>query len=143
MRDLNSRPSRCKRAALPTELIAHDVFDTVVIYYRFFKYYQYLAKMVILIHIYMMEIQCTITGKVQQVGFRDFVQGAAAELNLVGLVKNNPDGSVFVLAQGEPELLREFVEYLHEGSLLSKVEGIGVEWRTAVHPHEDFSIVAS
>lgn len=27
MRDLNSRPSRCKRAALPTELIAQIYFD--------------------------------------------------------------------------------------------------------------------
>lgn len=30
MRDLNSRPSRCKRAALPTELIAHIFVGTIV-----------------------------------------------------------------------------------------------------------------
>ncbi len=30
MRDLNSRPSRCKRAALPTELIAHVFIRTIV-----------------------------------------------------------------------------------------------------------------
>lgn len=91
----------------------------------------------------MMEIQCTITGKVQRVGFRDFVQNAAANLKLVGLVRNNQDGSVFVLAQGEPESLREFVEYLHEGSSLSKVKGVAVEWGTAVNLYEDFSVMAN
>lgn len=88
----------------------------------------------------MVEIQCIITGKVQRVGFRDFVQEAANKLQLVGLVKNKEDGSVFVLAQGQPEALREFVEYLHEGSTLSKVEGVGVEWGTAGAVYEDFSV---
>jgi acylphosphatase len=88
----------------------------------------------------MMEIQAIITGKVQGVGLRDFIQNAAAELELVGYTKNNPDGSVFVLAQGEPEALRQFVEYLHEGSPLAKIAGVAAEWHTAINPHDDFSI---
>jgi len=88
----------------------------------------------------MMEIQATITGLVQSVGYRDFVQGAAAELALVGYVKNKADGSVLVCAQGEPESLRLLVEYLHEGSLLSRVDGVAVEWGTTQNPKEDFSI---
>lgn len=91
----------------------------------------------------MVEIQCTIIGRVQRVGFRDFVQEAANKLKLFGLVKNNQDGSVFVLAQGDPETLREFVEYLHEGSTLSKVEGVGVEWGTVNKVYEDFSLVVN
>ncbi len=87
-----------------------------------------------------MEIQCVITGKVQGVGFRDYAQNAAAELALTGYIKNNPDGSVSVVAQGEPESLRLFVEHLHEGSVLAVVEGVGVEWGTAVSVYDDFSI---
>jgi acylphosphatase len=87
----------------------------------------------------MMEIQCVITGKVQGVGYRDFVQEAAAELELTGLVKNNPDGSVQVVAQGEPEQLRLMVEYLHEGSILAVVTGVAVEWGTARRSFDDFS----
>ena len=87
-----------------------------------------------------MEIQCVITGKVQGVGFRDYAQNAAAELALTGYIKNNPDGSVSVVAQGEPESLRLFVEHLHEGSVLAVVEGVGVEWGTAVLVYDDFSI---
>lgn len=89
----------------------------------------------------MMEILCLVTGKVQGVGYRDFIQGAAAELGLFGYVKNKPDGSVEVLAQGEPDRLRDFVEYLHEGSLLAEVIGVGVEWGTARTLHDDFSIM--
>lgn len=87
----------------------------------------------------MMEIQCLVTGKVQGVGYRDFAQDAAAELGLFGYVKNQADGSVTLVAQGEPESLRLFVEYLHEGSPLAKVEGVGVEWRTSTKLYDDFS----
>ncbi|MEZ4194973.1 MAG: acylphosphatase [Candidatus Paceibacterota bacterium] len=87
----------------------------------------------------MTEIQCVITGKVQRVGYRDFVQDAAAELGLFGYVQNQADGSVTLVAQGEPESLRLFVEYLHEGSPLSKVEGVAVEWRTSTKLYDDFS----
>jgi acylphosphatase len=87
----------------------------------------------------MMEIESIVTGKVQGVGFRDYVQSAASELNLFGYVKNQSDGSVQVVAQGEPESLRLFVEYLHEGSSLSQVAGVAVEWRTASQIYDDFS----
>ena len=89
----------------------------------------------------MVELRATITGKVQGVGFRNYVETAVAELGLFGYVKNNADGSVSVLAQGEPDTLRQFVEYLHEGSLLSKVEGVSVEWGTAKVTYDDFLLL--
>ncbi len=90
----------------------------------------------------MTEAHCIVTGKVQGVGYRSYVENAAAELGITGYAENKSDGSVYVVAQGEPEILRQFVEYLHEGSLLSKVEGVAVEWRTNNTPASDFSIVA-
>jgi acylphosphatase len=88
----------------------------------------------------MIELQCIVTGKVQRVGYRDYVQAAAHELGLVGEVCNREDGSVFVRAQGEPESLRLLVEYLHEGSVLSSVLGVSVEWGTAEINFDDFSV---
>jgi len=88
----------------------------------------------------MTEIQGTIIGKVQGVQFRDYVQVVAGELGIVGYVKNNQDGSVLVVAQAEPDTLKNFVEYLHEGSVLSLVEGVAVEWRTAEVAYSDFSV---
>lgn len=89
----------------------------------------------------MIELRATITGKVQGVRLRDYVQVSAGALNLTGFVRNNSDGSVAVVAQGIPDDLKLFVEYLHEGSLLSKVEGVTVEWKTALVTFDDFYVL--
>ena len=88
----------------------------------------------------MIEMHCTVTGKVQGVRYRDFVQVSAGELGLTGYIKNNADGTVTVVAQGLPETLKEMVEYLHEGSLQAKVEGVAVEWHTVDVTYDDFSV---
>ena len=88
----------------------------------------------------MIAMHCTIIGNVQGVRYRDFVQVSAGQLGLVGYVQNNPDGTVTVVAQGLPETLKEMVEYLHEGSLQAKVEGVAVEWRTVDVTYDDFSV---
>ncbi len=89
----------------------------------------------------MIEMQSVVVGKVQGVRYRDYVQAAAGELGLVGYVKNNDDGTVLVVAQGEPEVLRNFVEYLHEGSVLSLVDSVSVDWATAIVSYDDFSVL--
>lgn len=89
----------------------------------------------------MVEMRAIITGKVQGVRFRDYVQNVAGEIGIVGYVKNQVDGSVFVLAQGEPEILKSLVEYLHEGPSLAEVEGVAVEWGTASVTYDDFSLL--
>lgn len=89
----------------------------------------------------MIEMRATITGRVQGVRFRDYVQGVAGELGLFGYVRNQLDGSVFVLAQGDPELLKSLVEYLNEGSSLARVDGVAVEWGTASVTYSDFSLL--
>ncbi len=89
----------------------------------------------------MTELYAIITGHVQGVRFRDYVQVSAGELGLKGFVRNNSDGSVTVVAHGLPDDLKAMVEYLHEGSLYSKVEGVAVEWRTARVTYDDFSVL--
>jgi acylphosphatase len=56
-------------------------------------------------------------------------------------VRNQTEGSVWVVAQGEPEVLKSLVEYLHEGSSLSQVAGVAVEWGTASVTYSDFSLL--
>lgn len=88
----------------------------------------------------MMEIHCIITGKVQNVAYRAYAQDAASELDLTGWVRNRRDGSVEVVAQGTADVLKAFVEALHEGSLAAAVTGVAVEWRTATETYDDFAI---
>lgn len=87
------------------------------------------------------EIHCVVTGKVQGVAYRDFVQNTARELTLMGWVKNNNDGSVELLAQGLPEDLKTMTEALHEGSILAEVAGVKADWRTPVQHFEDFVVI--
>lgn len=88
----------------------------------------------------MHEIHCIVSGHVQGVAYRTYVQDAATEFELGGYVRNLSDKTVEVVAQGDPTTLKSFIEYLHEGSLLATVEGVAVEWRTAEHAYNDFSI---
>lgn len=89
----------------------------------------------------MIEMRAIITGKVQGVRYREFAQVSADTLGVVGYVANNQDGTVLVVAHGWPEVLKEFVEYLHEGSLQAQVEGVAVEWRTISESYTDFSVL--
>lgn len=89
----------------------------------------------------MTELYAIISGTVQGVHFRDYIQVSAGKLGLTGFVRNNRDGTVAVVAHGMPDQLKLFVEYLHEGSLQSRVEGVSVEWRTATTLYDDFSVL--
>lgn len=86
------------------------------------------------------EIYCVVKGKVQRVGYRDFVEQYAKEHNLSGWIKNNADGSVAAVIQGTPEELKDCIEILNRGSLLAKVETLSIDWRTPAKQFDDFSV---
>ncbi|NHB67754.1 acylphosphatase [Perlabentimonas gracilis] len=60
-------------------------------------------------------------GKVQQVGFRYFVFKLAAELDVKGFVKNQPDGSVYVEAEADAHTIEVFEAHCKMGSPHSNV----------------------
>jgi len=80
-----------------------------------------------------------VSGVVQAVHYRAFVQDSATQLDLVGSVRNLPDGTVRVIAEGSPDTLKELVEYLHEGSLQAQVSSVAVEWQSASGTLTEFS----
>ena len=64
-------------------------------------------------------------GTVQGVFFRQSTQEKAQELGLTGFVRNEPDGSVYLEAEGEAEALQQLEKWCHQGprmALVSKVE---------------------
>ena len=89
------------------------------------------------------EVYCIVYGKVQGVGYRDFVTRQARDLSLTGWIRNTDTGSVELLAQGTPDTLKTFVEAVHEGSVLAQVDSVAVDWRTPVVQYEDFSVISS
>lgn len=74
-----------------------------------------------------------VVGKVQGVWFRKYTQEAAVAYTLVGSVRNEKDGSVFVEAQGEEENLKSFIAWLYKGSPLSKVKEVTWEEGSLQH----------
>ena len=58
----------------------------------------------------MMRITAVARGRVQGVGYRYFVTDCARTAGVTGFVKNNPDGTVLIGAEGEREALRVFLK---------------------------------
>ena len=75
----------------------------------------------------MRAIRCLVSGRVQGVGFRAFVAEAARAEHLDGWVKNLPDGSVQVQAEGDLEALRRFEWKLWQGPPMSRVDDVATE----------------
>ena len=69
-------------------------------------------------------IAARVTGRVQGVGYRYTVARVASELGLVGWVRNAPDGSVEVRAQGHEPVLDEFVAFMHKGPRSARVRSV-------------------
>ena len=71
-----------------------------------------------------------IRGEVQGVGYRFFAQRAAARHQVVGYVRNLPDGSVEVLAEGPANRVESFKLDLVTGpqwAAVAQVEEIDLE----------------
>jgi acylphosphatase len=90
------------------------------------------------------EIFCIVSGKVHGVGFRAFVESIARERGVTGWVRNDRGkGTVELVFQGIPDVLKECIEDLQRGSVLSKVESVAVDWRTPREQYTDFQILVS
>ena len=79
-------------------------------------------------------------GRVQGVGFRFFVRDQAARYGLTGWVKNLPDGTVAILAEGEKDILEIFIERVREGSFLIRVTDLKIEWCEPANSFTNFGI---
>jgi acylphosphatase len=65
-----------------------------------------------------------IRGEVQGVGYRFFAQRAAAKHQVMGYVRNEPDGSVEVLAEGPANNVEAFKNELLAGPQWANVENL-------------------
>jgi DNA ligase D-like protein (predicted 3'-phosphoesterase) len=86
-----------------------------------------------------MAIRATVRGRVQGVGFRDAIARRARELGVLGWVRNAPDGTVLVHAEGEAEAVAGLSDFLRQGPPAAQVSDVEAE---AVKPegHEQFAI---
>jgi acylphosphatase len=65
-----------------------------------------------------------IHGRVQGVFFRDTARRMAASRGVAGWVRNNPDGTVEAVFEGEPDVVEELVGWCGEGPRGAAVERV-------------------
>jgi len=82
-----------------------------------------------------------IYGKVQGVFFRNTSQIKARELNLSGWVKNEVDGTIRMMVEGEDKDLKRFIEWCKYGPDNAEVEKVDVWWHEPTDQYSDFKIL--
>lgn len=79
-----------------------------------------------------------VSGEVQMVGFRAFVQWHADRLGVRGWVRNLPTGEVEILAEGKRDALNSFLSLLRQGPRLAHVSDVQVRWEQPTGAPTDF-----
>lgn len=66
------------------------------------------------------------SGRVQGVSFRWYTEQRARELGVYGWVRNEPDGSVALHAEGDDQAVDALVEWCRTGPALARVRNVAV-----------------
>ena len=80
------------------------------------------------------------SGRVQGVGFRMTAEEVARALGVVGWVKNLRDRRVELVAEGEEETLRQFLDALQSGAMKNFIQQVEVSWSNASDTFNEFEI---
>ncbi len=86
-------------------------------------------------------VRLIIEGRVQGVWFRESTRREAVSLGVFGWVRNRPDRTVEVLAEGPEELVKELASWCRQGPPVSRVDKLHEtreEWKGEF---ESFDIV--
>jgi acylphosphatase len=85
-------------------------------------------------------LQAIAQGRVQGVYYRVFASRNAIRLGLTGYVRNLPDRSVEIYAEGERKQLETLVEQLKEGPPGARVDNLALNWSKYTGKYRDFSV---
>lgn len=85
-------------------------------------------------------LHAIVHGRVQGVSFRYFTQLRAAELKVTGWVRNLPDRTVEVMAEGERPQLEQLLGFLRRGPTGATVTQVDVTWLPASATFAGFNI---
>lgn len=89
----------------------------------------------------MKRLQAVVSGRVQGVGFREFVRHEAASRGICGYVRNSDDGRrVEVVAEGDDQLIDELLRVLHAGPRFAVVDDVAAEFSDASQAFAKFSV---
>ncbi len=90
-----------------------------------------------------MKKHLVISGKVQGVGFRYWLQKLAIEKNICGWVKNKTSGNVEALIVGEKKEIQELIKLCEMGPGSAKIDYVRISDYNKDYIKKDFNIVKS
>ena len=80
-----------------------------------------------------------VSGIVQGVFFRASTTDIARANNVCGWVKNNPDGTVEAVLEGDRRDVAAVIEWCRTGPPAARVDGVRVEWEEFKGEFDDFN----
>ena len=86
------------------------------------------------------QLHAIVRGRVQGVNFRYSTVTQASRLGLSGWVRNQPDGSVEVLAEGPRHVLEQLLAFLGHGPPSARVSGVEPVWQPASQAYRQFEV---
>ncbi|AXH00071.1 acylphosphatase [Deinococcus wulumuqiensis] len=75
-----------------------------------------------------MRLTALVSGTVQGVGYRLFIQRYARDLGLCGYAENLSDGKVEVVAEGDEAALTRLLHWLRRGPPHARVESVDTQY---------------
>ena len=85
-------------------------------------------------------IHLKIFGRVQGVCFRHYCREHAEKFGMKGFVRNNNDGSVEVIAEGEEDVIENFIAWCRRGPPLAVVEACEEKYEPPTGEFDSFTI---
>ena len=87
-----------------------------------------------------MRVRAIIYGRVQGVFFRRYTQEQAISLQIKGWVKNNFNGTVEAIFDGQESRVSEMIEWCQHGPTYASVEKVEIAPDNSSEQFQDFSI---
>ena len=85
-------------------------------------------------------VEIRVTGRVQGVFFRQGTKAEAERLGITGWTRNEPNESVFILAEGEEHKLQKLIEWVKVGTEWTQVEKVDIQWQEATGEFAEFTV---
>jgi acylphosphatase len=81
-----------------------------------------------------------VSGRVQGVFFRSETRREANRRNVVGWIRNNPDGRVEAVFEGAKKDVEKVIDFCRIGSPAARVTDVDVQWEDYTGEFKDFRI---
>ncbi|MBI1911936.1 MAG: acylphosphatase [Deltaproteobacteria bacterium] len=86
----------------------------------------------------MVRAHLLIEGFVQGVSYRANTVEVARDNGVCGWVKNNPNGTVEAIIEGEESAVKKVIQWCHSGPPMARVDRVNVSWEPFKDEFDNF-----